>query len=136
MRKMKITVIALLAMALLFTACGTNNNNDEPNGNDVNNEGAADVVTTASLVNDAEGFVNGVAEDGRWIVALLSDVTVDEDVVVAGTFYNQDDADGDVFRKLGLYAQDDDRNVTDNFTLTVPSLTIQSENLRIQGGVD
>ncbi|PXW92449.1 hypothetical protein DES38_10227, partial [Streptohalobacillus salinus] len=36
--------------------------------------------------------------------------------------------------KLALYTQDEDRNITDQFTLTAPMLTVQGENTRIQGG--
>ena len=97
--------------------------------------GGADVVTTASLVNDADAFVNAVSEDGTWIIATLGDVTVDQDVVVAGEFRDKGAADGDIYRKIGLYAQDEDRNITDVYTLTVPKLTVQSENLKIHGGI-
>ena len=97
--------------------------------------GGADVVTTASLVNDADAFVNAVSEEGTWIIATLGDVTVDQDVVVAGEFRDKDQADGDIYRKIGLYAQDEDRNITDVYTLTVPKLTVQSENLKIHGGI-
>src|SRR5690625_1334683 len=114
--KMKFMLISMLAMTLLFTACGNNNNEDnEANGND-----NADVVTSASLVNDAEGFMNGVSDKGTWIVSILNDVTIDEDVVVAGTFHDKDDANSDIYRKIALYAQDDDRNVTAEYTRTVP----------------
>ncbi|MDZ7834915.1 MAG: hypothetical protein U5K84_05840 [Alkalibacterium sp.] len=42
--------------------------------------------------------------------------------------------DGEIARKLALYAQDADRNITERYTLTVPSITVESENSRIQGG--
>ena len=37
-------------------------------------------------------------------------------------------------RKLALYAQDSERNVTDRYTLTTPRLIVRHENVRVQGG--
>ncbi|MHA6530537.1 hypothetical protein [Paenibacillus sp. BAC0078] len=37
-------------------------------------------------------------------------------------------------RKIALYTQDADHNITNSFSLTAPRLTIRSENARIQGG--
>ena len=48
----------------------------------------------------------------------------------------KDDAGKDVIqRKIGLYTQDADRNVTARFTLTIPELTIKSPNASIQHGI-
>ena len=55
-------------------------------------------------------------------------------MTVAGTFYDKDDEDGDVYRKLALYAQDEDRNVTDEYTLYVGTMIVESPNFRIQEG--
>lgn len=93
-----------------------------------------DAVTTASIVNDADAFINAVSEQGTWIIATLGDLTVDKDVVVAGEFHDKNKPDGDIYRKIALYKQDENHNITASFTLTVPKLTVQSENLRIQGG--
>ena len=46
----------------------------------------------------------------------LADITLDEEVVVAGEFHDKDDATQDVYRKLALYTQDKDHNVLDRFT--------------------
>lgn len=37
-------------------------------------------------------------------------------------------------RKIALYTQDADHNITNSFKLTAPKLTIKSKNARIQGG--
>jgi len=39
-----------------------------------------------------------------------------------------------VQRKVALYTQDENRNVTNRFTLTAPKLTIKSPEARIQSG--
>lgn len=126
MKWMKGLLVAGMSAALLV-GCGGNNGN----------EGASetpDAVSSPSIVSESGAFVNAVSADGTWIIATLNDLTVDEDVTVAGQFHNQDDASAEIYRKIALYAQDADRNITDQYTLTVPRLTVQSENLRIQGG--
>jgi len=42
---------------------------------------------------------------------------------------------GEVDRKLALYDQDDDHNVTERYTLTAPSITVRSPKTRFQGGI-
>jgi cytoskeletal protein CcmA (bactofilin family) len=93
-----------------------------------------DAVTAASIVDEGAAFTKAVSKDGKWIIAILKDVAIDQDVVVAGEFRDKGAADGKIYRKIALYAQDADHNITANYTLTVPKLTVQSENLRVQGG--
>jgi DUF4097 and DUF4098 domain-containing protein YvlB len=87
-------------------------------------------VTTASLVTEADDFVKALSADGTWIVAALNDIKLKDDLVVEGALKK-----GEVLtRKIALYTQDEDRNVTARFTLTVPKITVKSENTRIQSG--
>lgn len=131
---MKAAVKGLMAAGLaaaLLSGCGNSNDNA---ANDANKGKQADVVTTASIVNQGDAFVNAVSDKGTWIIAVLNDLTIDKDVTVSGEFHDKGAADGDIYRKIALYAQDADHNITATYTLTVPKLTVQSENLRIQGG--
>jgi peptidoglycan hydrolase-like protein with peptidoglycan-binding domain len=96
-----------------------------------------DAVTTASLVNNAADFEKGISKDGRWIITTLNDLTINKDLVLDGVFKNgKKNTDGTdaIQRKIGLYTQDEDKNVTARFTLTAPKLTILSPNARIQSG--
>lgn len=145
MKVVKGFLVAGLA-AVLLAGCGSNN------GESANSSAApaataaasaaataapsaaADAVTTASIVNQADAFKTAVSESGTWIIAILNDLTVDGEVTVAGEFHDKNDATKDIYRKIALYAQDADHNVTAQYTLTTPKLTVQSENLRIQGG--
>ncbi|AIQ30673.1 MULTISPECIES: polymer-forming cytoskeletal protein [Paenibacillus] len=137
MKLFKVLVVAGVSAALL-SGCGSNNNNA------ANNAGAAattapateqtDAKSTASIVNQADAFTAAVSESGNWIVAILNDLTVDKDVVVAGEFHDKGDASAAIYRKLALYAQDADHKVTATYTLTAPKVTVQSENFRVQGG--
>jgi YHS domain-containing protein len=93
-----------------------------------------DVVTTASIVDNGQAVVDGLSADGRWIVATLNDTETDQDIIVEGLFYNKDDESSDIYRKLGLYTQDADHNILEQFTLTAPKMVVRSENFKIQGG--
>ncbi|MEK5180507.1 polymer-forming cytoskeletal protein [Paenibacillus odorifer] len=134
MKLFKMMLVAGVSVAVL-SGCGANNNN-------ATNSAATtapateqtDAVTTASIVNQADAFTKAVSKDGNWIIAILNDVTIAQDVVVEGEFHDKGAADGDIYRKIALYSQDADHKVTANYTLTVPKLTVQSENLRVQGG--
>jgi hypothetical protein len=133
----RIRTLWIIALALfILSGCA-----DDKAGGDAGNEGAngtdkeqPDAVTTASLVNDEERFLQAIGENGSWIVAILNDLKVDGEAVVAGTFHDKNDPNNEVYRKLALYAQDADRNITASYTLTVPKLVVRSENFRIQGG--
>lgn len=97
----------------------------------------ADTVTTASIVDNNAAFEKAISKDGRWIIATLKDLTFDKELVVDGVFKNgkKDDKGNEVIqRKIGLYTQDDKRNVTARFTLTAPKLTFNSPEGSIQHG--
>lgn len=107
-----------------------------PAYSDASEPTAADTVTSASPKesSDPAALKAGLSANGYWIFAVLSDVTMNEELLVEGTFHDKGDASADVYRKLALYAQDADRNVTANYTLTVPLITVKSPNFRIQNG--
>jgi len=96
-----------------------------------------DAITSASPKESGvpADIINGLADSGFWIFAILSDVTIDGELVVSGEFHQRDDPDQPIYRKLALYAQDADRNVTADYVLTVPLMTVKSPNFRIQNGV-
>lgn len=126
-------LVAGVAIALL-SGCGENKENASDATTTPAVAETTDAVTSASIVNDGEAFVKAVGTEGTWIIATLNDLTLDKDVVVAGEFRNKGAADGDIYRKIALYAQDADKNITAQYTLTVPKFTVQSENLKVQGG--
>ncbi|MFW5643982.1 MAG: hypothetical protein ACOCYQ_08115 [Alkalispirochaeta sp.] len=98
-------------------------------------EEGADAVSrpTEVVIGGPEDVQPAVGPDGAWIVLFEDDVTVDSQVVIDGEVYAEEGADAPQ-RKLALYTQDSDRNVTDRFTLTVPELVVRHENTRIQAG--
>ena len=137
--KFKPLLVSALLIGTLGTlaACGSDEAAEEPKEEVTEQPAAeekADAVAAASITADPAEFAAALGEDGTWIVAALADITLDEEVVVAGEFHNKDDATQDVYRKLALYTQDDDHNVTGTFTLTVPKMTVESPNFKIQNG--
>ncbi|MGH2168478.1 polymer-forming cytoskeletal protein, partial [Enterococcus faecalis] len=59
-----------------------------------------------------------------------------KEVTVAGTFHDKGKDCNDVYRKLALYSQDDNKKVTAEFETTVPKLIVSSENFNIVHGSD
>jgi len=131
MKKLLLILTSFL-LAISLAACGSSPPPAPPQ-----NQDDVDAVTSASQKESSHpaDIINGLSEDGFWIFAILSDVTIGQELVVGGEFHQKDDPAQDVFRKFALYAQDADRNVTANYTLTVPQITVYSPNFRIQQGV-
>lgn len=153
--KVKIVLIMLLLFSVLFTGCkkNTTGNNGTTTPTVAPTTAATtapttaatpsvaptgtDVVTTASIVNTQDAFIKAISSTGTWIIAILGDMTIDQDLVVDGEFKNgkKDDAGNDVIqRKLAFYTQDADRNITARFTLTAPKMTFKSPEGSIQHG--
>ena len=131
-------LILLLFVSMLFYGCSNTDTKDDTD-KDTNEENTdvTDAVSSASIVATKEGFKTAISSDGTWIICLTKDLTFDEDLLVEGEFKNgkQDDSGNDVYqRKLALYSQDENRTITDRYTLTAPKMTITSPQASIQHG--
>jgi peptidoglycan hydrolase-like protein with peptidoglycan-binding domain len=114
-----------------------------------------DVVTSASVTDNAAVFEKSIGTAGKWIVCTTKDLTFDHAIVVDGNFTNgkngKNAAGVDtglkaIQRKIALYTQlqnadgttakdADGKNITDKrFTLTAPKITILSINASIEQG--
>ncbi|TVP91701.1 polymer-forming cytoskeletal protein [Alkalibacterium sp.] len=136
-------LLLITASMGLLAACG----NDEEADETVDDSGEvveeaeeteeteenSDVTTGATQVrvSDEDSLLEGVSDAGAWIIIFEDNVSSDEDLVLTGGFENNN---GDAERKLALYEQDADRNVTDTFTLSAPMITIEQESTRLQYG--
>lgn len=129
MKKVAAGMGLVLGLAIL-AGCGNNADTAKTETPAKTEAAATDVKTTASIVNDNDAFLNAISAKGTWIIAVLNDMTIDQDLVLDGQFTNKDAA----ARKIALYSQDENRKVTARYTLTAPKLTVNSENARIQGG--
>ena len=128
--------IMLAVLAALSIGCAQNRQGDTSPGT-TPSETTPDVTTTASIVDNAEDFKKAISRTGTWIICLTKDLTLNEEIVLDGEFTNgkKDEQGQDIIqRKIALYTQDENRNVTARFTLTAPKLTINSPNARIQSG--
>jgi len=100
-------------------------------------DASPDIVTTASIVNSENAFLNAIGKNGTWIICLLNDLTIEQDLVLEGEFTNgkKDESGKEIIqRKIALYTQDADRKITNRFTLTAPRLIIRSPQASIQHG--
>ncbi len=142
MKKTKITLLAatLLMGGSLLAACSSDSDTSASSSADTTastatTESTDDVVSTASISDQTSVIEKALSADGNWIVAVTDDMTFDADVTVDGEFHDKGDDASDIYRKFALYSQDDDRNVTAEYTVTVPKLVVNSENFNIVHGV-
>ena len=140
--KIKSIILSLALGATLLVGCGAKEEAKTTTApaktEAVATEAAkTDVVTTASIVNTEAAFETGIGSKGKWIIATIKDLKFDKDLLVEGEFKNgkKDDAGKEVIqRKIALYTQDADRNVTARFILTAPKLTFNSPMGSIEHG--
>lgn len=133
-----IALVSLLAVGCTPAPADENNQGATTEAStDATTTEAVDVVTTASLVDNIGAFEYGISQEGTWIVSIIKNLESDNALVLDGDFENgKKEANGDVImqRKISLYAQDADRNITARYTLVAPSLTVNSINASIQHG--
>lgn len=135
--KKKLILLLIFSLIFAFAGCGGNNDTDDNNGADNEGTDQNDAETTASIVDEEAAFKEAISSQGTWIICTLKDLSFDEDLVLEGNFTNgkKDDAGNDIVqRKIALYTQDEDRNVTNRFNLKAPKLTIDSPMASIQHG--
>jgi len=128
--KTKAILVSIIVLATLLVGCAQAPATDK-------SDKTTEAVTTASVVDTAAALEKAMSKDGTWIIATTKDLTIDNELVLDGTFLNgkKDDAGNDVTqRKIGLYTQDENRNVTNRFVLTAPKLTVNSPNASIEHG--
>ncbi|MCH4175856.1 MAG: polymer-forming cytoskeletal protein [Streptococcaceae bacterium] len=137
MKKTKLVALfaTLLISGSVLTACGSDSSDSsssESSTSASSSSDKADATTGASVTNDATELAGGLGAKGFWLVAITENVTSDADITVKGEFKNDD---GDVARELALYASNPDTHKPDElYTLTVPKLTVESENFVIAQG--
>lgn len=130
------TILTLFLTSMFFAGCAPKKTTPPP-PQTTPPETTPDVKTTASIVDNADAFQKAISSTGTWIIATTKDLTIDKELVLEGEFKNgKKDANGKdiIQRKIALYTQDENRNVTARFTLTAPKLTILSPEARIQSG--
>lgn len=136
--KAKVILLTLALVITVFVGCAPQAPTPTPTPTPVTPpEASPDVATSASIVDNIAAFEKAISNTGTWIICLTKDLTSDKDLVLDGEFKNgKKDTEGKdiIQRKIALYAQDENRNVTARYTLTAPKLTINSPKARIQSG--
>lgn len=152
--KVKALLLSLVVATSVFTACGNaspatsespssvaSSESAVPSESPATSESPAatetDATSSASVVDTAAAFELAISKDGKWIICTTKDLTVDNALVLDGEFKNgkKDAAGAEIIqRKIALYTQDADKNITARFTLTAPKLTINSPMASIQHG--
>ncbi|WP_052356861.1 hypothetical protein [Faecalimicrobium dakarense] len=130
--KIKPVLLGLLLVTSLSVGCSSAPA-EEPK-EETKAEETVDAVGTASLPASLDEFTKGIATDGKWIVTPVANLTSDKDLTVDGVFYNKDDKSKGEYRKLGFYAQDENKKVTEEYTLTVPVLNVKSPQTTLVNG--
>src|SRR5690606_36933364 len=100
----------------------TNNPDTNPGGTDTENP---DAVSSASLATDEASFKEKISAGGNWIVLTDKDLTFEEDLMVEGEFDK---------RALAFAAYLPDNKV-DRFSVTTPSIVINSANTLLEYGI-
>ncbi|MFW6029597.1 MAG: hypothetical protein ACOCRO_05020 [Halanaerobiales bacterium] len=132
--KTKVLILTIIVFITLLAGCESP---DTSPPQTTPPETEPDVVTTASIVDNAELFKEAISDEGTWLIALTKDITIEEDITLDGEYTNgkkDDDGNDIIQRKVALYSQDSNRNITERYTLTAPKFTINSPNASIQHG--
>jgi len=134
MTKKIITTMIVLIAVFALTACGGRGEEESADAGEDTSSTAADATSRPTeMTADAGNVQDALGPDGSWIVIFTDDVTVGEELTVSGEVYEEEGAEAPR-RKIALYEQDADRNVTARHTLTTPRLIIDHENTLIQAG--
>ena len=135
--KAKIILLIFILAAAMLVGCTKPAPAPAPAPTPNPSNATPDTVTTASIVDNAAAFEKAISSNGTWIIAITKDLNVNKELVLDGEYNNgKKDANGKdiIQRKVALYAQDTDRNITARYTLKAPKLTINSPEASIQHG--
>ncbi len=138
MRANLIVITLIISLStFIWAGCAQQQPSTPPNQNQNQQDTTPDTQTTTSIVNEIDAFKKAISKDGTWIICLLKDLTSEEELVLEGEFTNgkkNEEGKEIIQRKIALYEQDDNRNITKRYTLTIPKLTIKSPEASIQHG--
>ena len=62
----------------------------------------ADATASASVTSDPDVFTKAISKDGKWIIAITKDMTLDKDLVLEGEFKNgkKDDSGKELLQRM------------------------------------
>ena len=137
MKRIAIVLLLVAALGFVFVAC---QGEEETAEAETEAEGSAETASADATTRPTEMTATTGAEvqeavgpDGAWIILFEQDVAAAQEIVISGEVYEEEGAE-EPRRKLALYAQDSDRNVTARYTLTAPRVIVRHVNTRVQAG--
>ena len=108
MKMSKVLTTVLTATSVVsLSACSSDKTDSSSSSKETANS-STEVVSGASISAKPEELEMALSDKGNWIVATTDNVTFDNEVTVVGTFHDGKDSN-DVYRKLALYSQDDNK---------------------------
>ncbi|MDR2977075.1 MAG: hypothetical protein LBV19_07215 [Streptococcaceae bacterium] len=141
MKKSK--VISLLAVSALsigiLTACSSTSDTktSTSKSSSVASSSKTDVYTGATVAaKDFDSLQKGFAANGAWLGATNKDMdATGKTLTVEGVFLtNADTGEAQVARKLAIYNQNDNHQVTEQYTLTLDKIVVKSPDFYISNG--
>lgn len=123
-------IVLLLILPVILNLCTGCGMSGEDGGKKDTTKDETDGVASASIVDNKESFKKAIGKNGTWIICTTNDIEFTEDIVLEGEFTHNDQP----ARKIALYAQDAERKKTASYKLQAPTLTVRSENTKLQGG--
>lgn len=130
--KLIFILLTLLIVLPVLTGCSPMPESATPETVEELSKGIVDTVSnpTQTVVTNESSLLEGFSANGGWIILFEKDMSTEHELDLPEGPANN----GELARKVALYTQDADRNVTARFTLTAPSMMVTSVNSRIQGG--
>lgn len=140
MKKSKI--ITLLAVSVLsagiLTACSSSNDTStKTSSSKAASSSSTDAFAGATVAApDFATLQKGFAANGAWLNAINKDMdATGKTLTVEGTFLtNGDTGEAETARKLAIYNQNDNHQVTEQYTLTVDKIVVKSPSFYISNG--
>lgn len=129
MKKIYILLNLSVLLLSLLSACSPR----EEMSQNKNAKQSSEVFTGATSGTDSYTTLSqGLSKHGTWIAAVTNNITASEKTLkVEGNFTNNTDEEA---RKLALYTQNSEKEVTQRYKLTIKQLEINSPNFYISNG--
>jgi hypothetical protein len=126
--KFRATILSLALVTALFTGCGAKQA-EAPK-----ETSKTEAVAGATQAKDEAAFEKMIGKDGGYMTIATKSLTFTKNLTVEGTTTKKDkEGKSVVTRSIALATYKEDKT-PNNYTLTVPKLTIKSENTLIEYG--
>lgn len=136
--KVKFGIVLYLLVISLFIGCNEVNNkiNEISNENEIEGNSGKDDFQGSLMVVNEEELAIALKED--YSITIKNDIEGNNELIMEGDFSKTDTTEENkvthIGRELNLFYIDNNNNVINNYTLSVPKLVIKSKDTTIKGG--